>query len=135
MKKKLVLFVSILFYAGMLLLACSARAIHIAGLPHVTVLEIEYGLFMDGDGNEWFSAALPKEWYRDGELYTIRNVIINNEYRTVARQVGILELGLENEGFYQIKNGINMGEKIIIGSLAGVTDGCEVHIVGEEGQP
>ncbi|MDE7212667.1 MAG: hypothetical protein K2O03_14650, partial [Lachnospiraceae bacterium] len=49
-KKKLILLISVLFYAGMLLMTCSARKLHEAGLPHVKVSEIGYQLFVDGDG-------------------------------------------------------------------------------------
>lgn len=112
-KNKLILLISVLFYAGMLLMTCSARKLHEAGLPHVKVSEIGYQLFVDGDGKEWFSAALPKEWYREGRLYAIGGATINNGYRTVARQVDAIELGLENEDFYQVKNGLNAGDSLL----------------------
>ena len=124
---------AILFYAGMLGMTLSARALHKAQLPHVRVLEIGYEIFTDKDGNSSFGAALPKELYQEGGLYIIVGKIINDEYRTVARRVTVLELGLENKDFYQMKN-ISVGAQIIVGGLDGVTDGCEVYIAGEGGE-
>lgn len=131
MKKRIVLIISVLFYAGMFFMTCTARTLHEAKLPHVKVLELEYELFIDGEGNQSFGAAFPKEWYREGELYKISNVMINDEYRTIARRVEDLELGLENEEYYQVKNGIGANEKIIVDGLDKVTDGCEVYIEDE----
>lgn len=131
MKKKLVIIISILFYAGMLFMTYAARPLHEAGLPHVTVLELEYGLFTDENGEEAFGVMLPKKWYQEGELYKIAGKRINDEYRTIAKRVDSLEIGLENEDCYQVKNGLGAREQIIVGSLEGVVDGCEVYIVGE----
>ena len=75
--------------------------------------------------------ALPKEWYQEEGLYTIRGTIINNEYRLIARRVDAIELGLENEDFYQVKNGMNAGEKIIVEGGNEVLDGCEVYVMEE----
>lgn len=133
MKKRIVLLVSILFYAGMLLLTFSARKLHRAELPHVEVFEIGYELFRYEDGNNFFDSALPKELYQDGEIYKIIYTVINNEVRTAAMRVDIL-IGTENENFYQLKNGVRAGERIIVSGLDRVTDGCEVYIVEEGGQ-
>ncbi|MDE7060801.1 MAG: hypothetical protein K2O71_04305 [Lachnospiraceae bacterium] len=130
-KKRIVLIFSVLFYAGMFFMTCTARALHEAKLPHVKVLNLEYELFIDEEGNQSFGAAFPKEWYREGELYKVSHVMVNDEYRTIARRVNDLELGLENEEYYQIKNGIGSGEPIIVGGLDNVVDGSEVYIVEE----
>lgn len=133
-KKKIVIIISILFYAGMLFMTCTARNLHETKLPHVKVVELEYGLFTDGNGETSFGVTLPKKWYRDGEIYRIANVLINDEYRTIARKVDSLEIGLENDDDYQVKNGLGAREKIIISNLNGLTDGCEVYIVEESAE-
>lgn len=131
MRKRLIIMISILFYAGMLFMTYAARPLHEAGLPHVTVLELEYGLFTDENGEEVFGVMLPKKWFQEGELYKIAGERVNDEYRTIAKRVDSLEIGLENEDYYQVKNGLGGREQIIIGGLEGVVDGGEVYIVGE----
>lgn len=131
MKKRIVLIISVLFYAGMFFMTCTARALHEAKLPHVKVLNLEYELFIDEEGNQSFGAAFPKEYYQEGEIYKISNVMINDEYRTIARRVDGLELGMENEKYYQVKNGIGSSEPIIVDGLDNVVDGGEVYIVEE----
>lgn len=131
MKKRFVLIILVLFYAGMFLMTWMARTLHEAGLPHVGVAELDYGLFTDEEGNDSFGVTLPKKWYQGGELYKIDVVRINNEYRTVAKRVDSLELGMENDEYYQVKNGLGARDQIIIHGLDGVTDGCEVYIVEE----
>ncbi len=133
MRKRLIMIISILFYAGMLFMTYTARTLHEAGLPHVMVSELDYGLITDQNGKESFGVLLPKEWYRGGVIFRITNEMINNEYRTIAKRVDSLEIGLENDDYYQVEKGLGSREKIIISDLDGVTDGCEVYIV-EEGK-
>lgn len=132
MKKRILFTVSILFYAGMLLLTLFARKLHDRTLPQVEVKTIEIGAFYGENGINSFGVSLPKKFYHDGIIYRISIEQINKELRTVARLVSDLEIGLENEICYEIKKGLSYDDKIIVSGLEGITDGCEVYIRGEE---
>lgn len=132
MKKKLLLFITVLFYTGMLVMTFAARGLHEAALPHVKTASLEFEIFFDEDGNFSSGIALSKELYHGGELYRVEQEVINGEIRTVARRAEGLELGLENTEYYEVKRGLGFDDYIIISGLEEITDGCEIYVEQEE---
>ena len=128
MKKRIVLIISILFYVVMAVLSLTARKIHNANLPQVEVMELKSDIFYNEDGSHSFGVSLPKELYNDGVVYRVTTEIINKEFRYIARLAQNIEFGEENFTCYEVKDGLFYNDKIIISSLEGITDGCEVYI-------
>lgn len=123
--------VSVLFYAGMLVLALGARRLHESRLPRVFVTEPEIIVF--GEGGAWTaSSALPEEMVTGGKLFVISEELVNGETRTVAREVTELLLGRTEDGYREILRGVNTMSQVIVGAWEGLSDGDEVLV--EEGR-
>lgn len=129
--KKLLAAVSILFYAGMLLLTLGARSLHESRLPKVTVTSPEMKAFRV-ENYETFSPALPQELADSGRIFVISEEIINGEPRQIARLVSDLETGgLSSDGYRELKNGPSTLTKVIVDGREELSGGEEVLIEGE----
>ena len=131
MKKRIILIISILFYAAMAVLSLTARKIHNASLPQVEVMELKSDIFYNEDGSTSFGTSFPKELYNDGVVYRVVAEMINKEIRYIARLAQNIEFGKENFTCYEVTDGLFYSDKIITSSLEGITDGCEVYIKEE----
>ena len=130
-KKKLIAAVSIVFYAGMLILALVARSLHESRLPKVTVTFQEIKTFRT-EGIDSFSPALPQEIAESGRLFIISEEVINGEIRRIAREASGLETGgLSADGYREFTNGISTLTQVIVDGREGLSDGEEVLVKGE----
>ena len=127
--------VTVLFFAVMIILTFSARAIHYATLPHVTAEKLR-------------SVQFPFEYTNaNGEItvgtksvFAIENEMLgsdifilyqkekNGDLRYYVRLVDI-ETGAENNGFTEVLSGIGYGDKVVVNTDKELYDGCEVTIL------
>ena len=136
--KKIPIVLTVIFFATMIFLSLSARAIHNRMIPNVTVSRLtkedfEYVNLLD-DGvtsmtNTEQLTAISKELYDSGEIYVIASVEKNGDMRTIAQAFRI-EIGLDNGEYYEVKNEfLDRKLRFIVDSSEDLHDGVEVYIV------
>lgn len=136
--KKLPIVLMVLFFAAMIFLTLSARAIHSKMIPNVTVSRLtneqfEYEYFLtDGITRRTGTKqllAIPKELYDQGNIYVIANTEKNGDMRTSAQLIKI-EIGLENDDYYEVINEyFDIKLRFIVHSDEDIQEGDEVYIV------
>ncbi len=137
-EKRGVMIGSCVFFAGMLFLTFSSRAIHEAMLVHVQTVDLKMQMFdiseTRSDGTEVTSRskyyALPAELAKQEEIYVVVIWEKNEEERTFAQRA-FWEFGEEQGGVYPIVSGYN-GEEIIVETTGSVADGAEVIVEPDE---
>ncbi len=129
-KTGILVVVSVLFYAGMLVLALGARRLHESSLPRVDVVKPEIIVF--GAGETWkVSSALPEEMVTDGTLFVVSQELVNGEIRMVARKVADLLLGQTEDGYREIIRGVDAMSQVIVDAGEELSDGDEVLLKEE----
>lgn len=110
MKRILAAFTA-LFFAGMLTLTFSARAIHNAALPHVTVRRVELAFFPYDEGSGQ-AIAVTKEQLEQG-VYVLYTAEVNAEKRDFIRRADIVP-GQEYGGYVEVLAGLMFNERIVV---------------------
>ncbi len=134
--RKITWLITVLFFCIMLLLTLSARSIHNAKLPKVKTGYLTYERFSHDEKKQYkdsnlqneFTVGLPKELYNNHSIYKISIETVNGEERSIARRITELVLGSENEGYYEVVEGITVLDQIIFESNKILQDGDEVYI-------
>lgn len=136
MTKKLTLILTIVFFAGLLLLTIFARQIHNASLPKVTTERVPQEMFpfeyVLDDGTKIAGSqqaiAVPKALYDSGEIYVVYFAEKNGEKRDFVRKT-FVTVGAENDGYYEVLSGLNFSDKLVTDCEGELYDGCEVNVV------
>lgn len=136
--KKAIIILMILFFGVMIFFTFTSQSIHIKNLPHVKVRKLSKEIFYQDMTGETVGAAIietlaiPKELYEGGEIYIVHLKEKNGDQRTFAKKI-VVEVGLENEDYYQVKDISLSGQQFIIESDKEIKDGDEVFVVkGDE---
>jgi hypothetical protein len=131
MKMKICLAVTLAFFISMIVLTFTARSVHNARLPHVSVKRLtreSYTVYREGSMITYRQISISKTLYDEGEVYTIFSRIVNGEKRDFARKV-ILRIGQELEDFYEVIDGLLGYELVIFDSDKPLNNGVEVFVV------
>jgi hypothetical protein len=126
-----------IFIIIMIFLTLSARGIHNARIPNVTVQRLTREEFeitrvtSDGFVHTFTQRllAIPKDLYYSGEIFIITPIIINGERRDAARRVTVTTGEGTNENFYSVVQGIDFNHMVIIQSDRDVVHNGEVFVV------
>lgn len=125
-------FVITVFYLAMLLISAFGRKIHMAGLPTVNAMRTGLESFseeVDGQIATKMSIGVPISWYDNPDgRFMISQEMVNGELRNIARQVHWIEIGLNNEESYEVKDGVGIFSYLIIDSSEELEDGMEVLV-------
>ena len=116
--------VTILFFASMAALTFSARDVHNARLPQVTVRE----LTRERITTDRRVLAIPVDAYDQNGVFIITTLYKNGEVRDAAIRRHV-QVGADNGEFYEVVDGLFGNELIIIESDTPLADGAEVFIV------
>lgn len=135
MTKKILLIVTILFFAGMLFLTLFAEKIHENSLPKVTAARPERQLFpyefTDEKGETHTGStekiAVPKAMLDSG-VYVLYSAEKNGTKRNFVRLAAI-QTGEENGEYIEVVSGIGFSDRIAAENTGELYDGCEVNIV------
>jgi hypothetical protein len=124
-----------LFFATMVFFTLFARDIRDSTIPNVdarrlTMEEFEFSYISNGE--EIISTqnrlAIPKIIYNRGEIFVVTQIYINGELRDIVRRV-FLQIGAENESYYEVTGGLFGGELVVFYRNKEFEDGDEVFIV------
>lgn len=134
MTKKILLGITILFFAGMLFLTIFAEKIHESSLPNVTVSRPEQRLFpyeyVDENGEPQTGSAqkiaVPKEMLEDG-VYVVYSAEKNGTKRDFVR-LDPVQTGEERDGYVEIISGIMFSDRIVTERSGELYDGAEVRV-------
>ena len=134
MTKKILLIITIFFFAGMLFLTFFAEQMHNASLPRVTAAHPEQRSFSyeytleDGTVSTGSvqKTAVPKVM-ADSGVYVIYSAEKNGTKRNFVRLADI-ETGEEQDGYVEVISGIMFSERIVTESSEELKDGAEVTI-------
>lgn len=132
-KKKVVFLCSAVFYLGMFVMAVSARKIHEATLPRVTICMLDYVTFIerqeDSKTLHTTGLGLAKELYDGKQVYVVQQQMVNGEERSIARDVtNDLVLGKETEDYYEVLEGISGMAMVVTATEKPLWNGCEVYV-------
>ena len=134
-KNIITLVVTVLFFAVMLFLTVSARAIHNFSLPQVTAGRLSSVQFpfeyTDEEGNVKTGTKSTLAISTDllgREVFILTQREKNSDMRYYVRLAKI-ETGAEYNDFTEVLSGIRYGEKVVVSSDTELYDGCEVNIV------
>lgn len=126
--------VTVLFFAAMLFLTISARAIHYASLPQVTAEKLPSVQFpfeyTDDSGNVMIgtkSVLAIKSELLNSDVFILYQREKNGDMRYYVRLAKI-ETGMEYNGFTEVQSGIEYGDKVVISADAVLYDSNEVYI-------
>ena len=134
-KKKGLLLLTALFYAGMILLTVFAEDIHNARLPQVAAARMiqqiftyervsENGFVIEADKK---ALAIPKEIVQESCVFVIR--MVEEKGRTCTRVYRVsVETGLETEKYYEVRSGLHSADQIVIAGYETLSDGEEVYV-------
>lgn len=125
--KRKILVVGTVFYLSMLFLSVSAKRIHTAKLPKVTVTNLETKNF-----GECANVAIPKEVYDSYPVYIIEKEILNGEERSFAKEVTDLVIGQSDDLNYEVIQGLTWMDQVIVNNQNQLKDGCEVYVENKE---
>lgn len=129
--KKITLIAGAIFYTTMLVLSITAKKIHIASLPKVTVESFESERFEDEGAdpiNYKWNLVIPQELYDNQKVYIIIKEIVNGEERNIAKEVKDIEIGQSNDSGYEVIRGLSSIDQIITTGQEMIQDGCEVYV-------
>ena len=135
MTKKILLIVTILFFAAMLFLTFFAEKIHENSLPKVTASRPEQQLFpyeFTNENGETYTGsaekiAVPKSMLEDG-IFIIYSAEKNGTKRNFVRLAAI-QTGEENGDYVEVVSGRGYADRIVTYSSEALYDGCEVNII------
>ena len=134
MKKRLYVLICItaLFFVSMAALTFTSRDIHKLRLPHVTAKRLtreSFTVHRAGFGvTRNRRLAISKALYDAGDIYIIVSRTVNGENRDFAQKTNI-EIGNENEEFYEVTDGMFGNELVILHCDRPLNSGDEVLIV------
>lgn len=134
MTKKILLVITIIFFAAMLFLTLFAEKIHESTLPKVTAARPERKLFpyefTDENGETHTGSiekiAVPKSMLKSG-VFIIYSAEKNGTKRDFV-QLASVQTGEENGEYVEIVSGIGFTDRIATDSNKELYDGCEVNI-------
>lgn len=134
MTKKILLVITILFFAAMLFLTFFAEKIHYASLPQITAARPERQLFpyeFTGENGEtrvgsMEKIAVPKSMLESG-VYIVYSAEKNGTKRDFVRLAEI-QIGEESGDYVEVVSGIGFADRIAIESTGELYTGCEVTI-------
>lgn len=126
------------FFAGMIFLTFSARAIHNASLPKVVGKKLSYEYFpfeyTDENGDIYTgmrtAAAIETRHLENNNIYVLYEHEKNGEMRDFVRII-TLETGAENGDFTEVLSGLTSGQKFVSEYEGEIYDGCEVFVQKE----
>ncbi len=134
MKTVITIIVTVLFFAAMLFLTISARAIHNASLPLVTAEKLKSVQFpfeytnQNGEITVGTKSALAIENEMLGsDIFVLYQKEKNSDLRYYVRLAKI-ETGAEYGGFTEVLSGIGYGDKVVVNTDKELYDGCEVTL-------
>ena len=135
MMKKILLIVTIIFFAAMLFLTLFAEKIHENLLPQVTAARPERQLFpyefTDEKGETHTGStekiAVPKSMLESG-VFIIYSAEKNGTKRNFVR-LSPVQTGEERDGYVEIVSGIMFSDRIAAESDKELYDGCEINIL------
>ena len=135
MTKKILIFLTIIFFAAMLFLTVFAEKIHENLLPKVTASRPEQKLFpfeyIDENGvSQTGSAqqiAVPVAMLESG-VYVVYSAERNGTKRDFVRLVYV-QAGAVRGGYAEVVSGLMFLDRIVSESSGELYDGCEVKIV------
>ena len=135
MKTAITMSVTVLFFAAMLFMTISARAIHNASLPQVTVKKLSQEQFpfeyTDEIGNVMTgtkSVLAIRSELLDSDIFILYQREKNGDMRYYVRLAEI-ETGAEHNGFTEVLSGIGYGDKIVVSSDTELCDSNEVYVI------
>ena len=133
-KTVITMIVTVLFFAAMLFLTISARPIHNASLPQVTVEKLSSVQFpfeyTDENGNVMTgtkSALAIRSDLLGSDVFILYQREKNGDMRYYVRLAEI-ETGAEHNGFTEVLSGIGYGDKVVVNTDKELYDGCEVTL-------
>lgn len=134
MKTAITMSVTVLFFAAMLFLTVSARAIHNASLPQVTVKKLSQEQFpfeyTDENGNVMTgtkSVLAIRSELLASDVFILYQREKNGEMRNYVR-LATIETGAEYNGFTEVLSGVGYGDKVVVNTDKELYDGCEVTL-------
>jgi hypothetical protein len=135
-KKLLLIIVTALFFASMVILTLTARAVHNSLIPNVVAERLTRQDFVieteqeDGYISSYTrkGLAIPKSLYDSGEVYALVKIYVNGEERDAVKRVNV-EIGAENDGYYEVISGMWGNEQVVIESDAELSEGVEVFVI------
>ena len=133
--KKIIVIITVIFFAGMLFLTVFAREIHNSALPHVTASRVQRAQFsfeFTDESGEIFvgtesKLAITKEQYEQG-VYVLYKAEKNGEVRDFIRRAEIVG-GREQDGYVEVVAGLSPNERIVTDYTGKLYDGCEVVVL------
>ena len=134
MTKKILLILTVLFFAGMLFLTLFAEQMHNASLPKVTVSHPEQKPFhyeyTDENGKPQTGyaqkLAVPETMPKNG-VYILYYAEKNGTKRSFVRKAPV-QTGEEQDGYVEIVSGLMFSDRIVVESTETLYDGCEVTV-------
>lgn len=135
MKVKILIIITAVFFAVMLALTFSARAIHEASLPHVRVERLGTADFPFSYTNEngelcigtRQAAAITKEQLESG-VYVLYSAMKNGDERDFVRRAEIIT-GEQCGDYFEVVSGVSMVDRIIVEYDRELSDGDEVDVL------
>ncbi|MBP0983634.1 MAG: hypothetical protein J6A19_07910 [Oscillospiraceae bacterium] len=135
MKIKVLIIITAVFFAVMLALTFSARAIHEASLPHVRAQRLSTADFpfsyTDENGElrtgTRQAAAITKEQLERG-VYVLYSAMKNGEKRDFVQCAEIVT-GEQSGDYFEVVSGVSMVDRIIVEYDRELYDGGEVAVV------
>ena len=134
MSKKILIFITVLFFSAILFLSLFAERLHNETLPRVSVSRPEIYTFeetyTDENGETYTfrtdKNAIPQKQL-EKDVYVIYSAERNGTKRSFVRLVQVVT-GAEKDGYLEIISGINYGERIVVNSTKELYDGAEVIV-------
>jgi hypothetical protein len=132
--KKMLVVITAAFFAAMLFLTVSAKGIHTAALPVVSVQRPEQKTFpveyTSEDGTTATgtqTAVAVSEASLESGVYVIYTAKKNGTERTFVRKAEIAT-GEEKDGYFEVLSGLTYLDQIVTSDTADLYDGCEVRM-------
>ncbi len=134
MMKRILLTLTVLFFAGMLFLTLFAERIHNAALPQVSSARPEPRMFpreyTDENGETVTGLseklAVPESLAESG-VYVIYSAEKNGTKRNFV-QLAEVQFGEKFDGYVEIVSGLSFSDRIVTGSTGELFSGSEVYI-------
>ncbi len=134
MMKRILLTLTVIFFAGMLFLTLFAERIHNAALPQVSSARPEPRLFLreyiaeNGENATGLSEklAVPESLAESG-VYVIYSAEKNGTKRNFVLLAEV-QFGEKLDGYVEIVSGLSFSDRIVTGSTGELVSGSEVYI-------
>lgn len=134
MSKKILIFITVLFFSAILFLSLFAERLHNETLPRVSVSRPEIYTFEEtytDENGETYTFCTDKtaisQKQLEKDVYVIYSAERNGTKRSFVRLVQVVT-GAEKDGYLEIISGINYGERIVVNSTKELYDGAEVIV-------